>query len=416
MSAVVLQAPGEGSQEAPAVIAQLAQRLAATRALTPFPHLEPIPQHSENRESRVAVELQGGPVPAAVAVAVSEPVPVSDSQLIVLHSRPELSGDGGTEVPAIRLAPAVAIIEHSAPVPATPSLPSRLPSKPPSTPPISIPHPAAVGSANLAPLGPAELLRSERAAAGGRSWSLRLLAAAGLLGLGAGLYLLIHAPAGRSRPPEVAQPAPPPPALLPAAPVMPPGPPQAVAPAAPAPVETPSVAPVPEPAEAPAAPAIAAPVATATGVPPAPSEGASSTTAAAPDPRGPDPVGRPAPASDARLAQLLDKGRVLQRRGLTRQAERMARTAQRLQPTSAEPVALLAQLALDQGDGPKAARLARQAQRLDARNADSALVLGTVEQALGHHARARALLKRYLELAPDGERAPDVRAVLRLPR
>jgi hypothetical protein len=360
-------------------------------------------------------------------VAVSEPVPVSDSQLIVLHSRPQLLGDGGGEVPAIRPEPPAAVIEHArAPampsvaslpsVPPTPSVPSRLPSRPPSTPPISIPHPAAVGSANLAPLGPAELLRSEPASAGGRGWSLRLLAAAGLLGLGAGLYLLIHAPANRSRPPEVAQPAPPPPAILPAVPIIPPVSPSAEATAPPAPTEVPTAAPAPKPAEEPAAPVASSPVAATPPAAPIPAAGASGATAASSDPHGSAPSGRSAPSAEARLAQLLDKGRALQRRGLTRQAEHVARTAQRLQPTSAEPVALLAQLALEQGDGPKAARLARLAQRLDARNADAVLVLGTVEQALGHHARARALLKRYLELAPDGERAPDVRAVLRLPR
>jgi hypothetical protein len=48
VSGVMRLTPGGGSQEAPALITQLAQRLAATRAPTPFPHLAPLPVNREN--------------------------------------------------------------------------------------------------------------------------------------------------------------------------------------------------------------------------------------------------------------------------------------------------------------------------------------------------------------------------------
>ena len=39
-------------------------------------------------------------------------------------------------------------------------------------------------------------------------------------------------------------------------------------------------------------------------------------------------------------------------------------------------------------------------------------MLGTVEQARSRSASARTFFKKYLELAPNGERAVEVRAVL----
>ncbi len=118
--------------------------------------------------------------------------------------------------------------------------------------------------------------------------------------------------------------------------------------------------------------------------------------------------------ADGQYAALIAKARAFERRGALQPAHHAIRDAQRLNPRGAEVFALLAQLALDEGSADKAAALAKRAVQHDANNADAHLVLGTVEQARGHSAKARAYFKKYLTLAPTGDRAHDVRAVLRM--
>jgi CheY-like chemotaxis protein len=389
-------------------LARLAQRLAASRGPTPFPHLEPLPARSEPEPEAPAVSA------GQAATAVAEPIAVSDSQLTVVHSRPSMiesaTGSSGSSAEARpgAVAPSRSggVIEHSAPVALA------------APPPLPPPSPAGQASVSLAPVRPDEAAArsgSSRAAVPARvvtapavapatvaqSWPLRLLAIGGLFGLGAGLYFLTQAPTNRAQ--QTAAPT-----VVTAPPV-----PRATEPSPPPAAPTPTEPQDPPTGAAPADPGAAAPTAGAAPPEPAPAAAAS---AAPPEPEPAPAEPAPATASGAsdRFTQLLDKARALQRRGLSRPAERMVRAAQKLQPRSAEAVALLAQLALDEGDAGRATRLAKQAQRLDANNPDAVLVLGTVEQARGHEAKARVLFKRYLELAPSGERASDVRAVLRM--
>lgn len=118
------------------------------------------------------------------------------------------------------------------------------------------------------------------------------------------------------------------------------------------------------------------------------------------------------PVASGPFAVLIGKARAFEHRGALAAAYHAAHAAQRLQPRSAEVFALLAQLALDEGNADKAAGLAKRARYLDPSNAEAYLVLGTVEQARSRSASARTFFKKYLELAPNGERAVEVRAVL----
>jgi tetratricopeptide (TPR) repeat protein len=147
-------------------------------------------------------------------------------------------------------------------------------------------------------------------------------------------------------------------------------------------------------------------------VPPA---AAAAVPPAAPPETGSLPAAAPSP-DDRPFTELLAKARAFERSGSLLKAHHAARAAQRLHPRSAEVLALLSQLALDEGNADQAAALAKRALLADQRSAEAYLVLGTVEQARAHTAKARAYFKRYLELAPSGDRARDVRAVLRMAR
>ena len=161
-----------------------------------------------------------------------------------------------------------------------------------------------------------------------------------------------------------------------------------------------------------------APAAATNGARPSQSPDPAETAIASALPSGAASAAAPAAASASagEFATLIGKARAFEHRGALTPAYHAAHAAQRLQPRSSEVFAILAQLALDQGNADKAAGLAKRARYLDARNADAYLVLGTVEQARSHPASARAYFKKYLALAPSGERAVEVRAVLRSSR
>ena len=174
---------------------------------------------------------------------------------------------------------------------------------------------------------------------------------------------------------------------------------------------TPAVAPpakAASPGSAATLPAAASPSATA--VTPSP---ARATPATASLPTQPAST---APPADSQFAELLAKARAFERSGALLKAHHAAHAAERLHPRSADVFALLAQLALDEGSAEQAAALAKRALLADPSNPDAYLVLGTVEQARAHAAKARIYFKKYLTLAPTGDRARDVRAVLRMVR
>jgi len=72
-----------------------------------------------------------------------------------------------------------------------------------------------------------------------------------------------------------------------------------------------------------------------------------------------------------------------------------------------------AEAAIDEGDIDIATRLARKALQLEPATPDAYIVLGLAAQARAQVAQARTYFKKYLELAPNGDRAKDVKSILR---
>jgi tetratricopeptide (TPR) repeat protein len=79
---------------------------------------------------------------------------------------------------------------------------------------------------------------------------------------------------------------------------------------------------------------------------------------------------------------------------------------------SAQLAGRVAELALDRGRHGDAAVWARRAIHENPRFALAFVYLGGAEQELGHPEAARAAYSRYLALAPEGQHADDVRALL----
>jgi hypothetical protein len=81
-------------------------------------------------------------------------------------------------------------------------------------------------------------------------------------------------------------------------------------------------------------------------------------------------------------------------------------------PQSAELAMMLAKTEFERGRARQALDWAKKAVALDAEHAEAYVYLGGAEQAAGHVAAAKAAYKRYLQLAPQGRHAADLRAVL----
>jgi DNA-binding response OmpR family regulator len=240
---------------------------------------------------------------------------------------------------------------------------------------------------------------------------LTLLIGVGLFCVGMGLYWVVHTltrsadapPATPAQAATEARTAPSPAAPEPAQPTAP-APSAPAAPASPAPEATASA-----PAASPSSP-----------TPPPEEPGAATAAAAAPEvepppaPLHPTPETPPVPAAgDARYDALIGKARTALRRGQTSLAKHSLREAMKLRPQAASALILQGELLLDEGDADGAARLAKKALQLDATAADAHIVLGMAAQARAQMVTARTHFKKYLELAPSGDRVKDVKAILR---
>ena len=73
---------------------------------------------------------------------------------------------------------------------------------------------------------------------------------------------------------------------------------------------------------------------------------------------------------------------------------------------------ILARAEIDRGRLGEARSLARKALATDPQRLDAYVFLGTAEQEAGRIDEARAAYKKYLELAPDGPFAHELRAIL----
>ena len=261
-----------------------------------------------------------------------------------------------------------------------------------------------------------------------------LVIGAALFGVGVGLFWLWQTVSERPAPPPVpASPAPAPQQATSTsqpAPATPAAAPTAAEPTAPASAGTAAavpaatagstapVAPVaataaalpaadPGPAVAAAAGVEAANAARAAGAdvanpPPAPTTGSTGPAETATDPA----------ADQARYLALIAKGKLSLSHGSFSKTRQAVREASHIRPQGAEVLALQADLALDEGDAEASLRWAKKALHADAKYPDAHLSMAMAAQAAADTPTARAHFKKYLELAPNGDRAKDVRAIL----
>jgi hypothetical protein len=162
--------------------------------------------------------------------------------------------------------------------------------------------------------------------------------------------------------------------------------------AAPAPpVEPPPAvaAPPPPVVAAPPPPAVAAPPPPVVAAPPPPA-------AAAPD-----------------YAALVAEGRRLYEKGRLKPAIASLEQALTVEPDGDEALVLLARAHLDQGANQKALAESQRALAKNARSADAWLVAGTVQQQNGKNGEARTAYQHYVELAPKGRFASEIRSILK---
>jgi hypothetical protein len=181
----------------------------------------------------------------------------------------------------------------------------------------------------------------------------------------------------------IAQPVPS--APEPAAPVPPAAAPTAAAPVPPAPQTVPAAAAAEPPASLPSAPEPAAPA-----------------VAALPPTAG---------ASDSDDLRAACKRAVQQHRGkdvLTTCGQAFKAT-----PRSADIAVILAKTEFDRGRASQAVTWARKAVAIDPDASDAYVFIGNAEQNAGHSQAARVAYQHYLQLAPGGRYAADLRAVLK---
>lgn len=89
------------------------------------------------------------------------------------------------------------------------------------------------------------------------------------------------------------------------------------------------------------------------------------------------------------------------------------RQALELRPNEAPVMVMLAHAELDRGRSSTALRWARKAISVDPELADAYVFIGEIEQGAGNTAGAKSAYTKYLELAPNGKYASDLRTILR---
>jgi DNA-binding response OmpR family regulator len=260
-----------------------------------------------------------------------------------------------------------------------------------------------------------------------------ILTMAGMAALAGILFAAARFTAGSKKPSPAATVAEVTPALPPSPlPTPAPTPTQGPAPAPPVIVPQPprargpTVAPLRAAAEPPVTPTPAATVAptasapqpvapaVATKTPPAAEPGAAKGAPAAPAAAA---APAPAPAAAAAAAagdfpRLLEKCKVAFGKLRIKEALAACAAAKDANPASAEAHALLAHTEFNRGRLKEALVWAEAAVKINPDLADAYVIIGGVQQDSGQNKAARAAYKKYLELAPRGQYAADLRAIV----
>jgi len=169
-----------------------------------------------------------------------------------------------------------------------------------------------------------------------------------------------------------------------------------------------------EPAPSPAAPAVAPPV------PAAPAEKPLPAVVAA-IPAKPEVVpevvvkekplpAAPAAAADAPKAQIRCKKAISDKRN--KEVLALCPDAFAADSSAADIAVALAKVEFDRGKSASASSWGQKAIAADPNAADAYVFIGGAEQSAGHRKAAKEAYKRYLQLAPSGRYAADLRAIL----
>ena len=167
-----------------------------------------------------------------------------------------------------------------------------------------------------------------------------------------------------------------------------------------------------QPVARPTAPVTSPPEqASARPTPPASTPPAATPPAATPPVAVATPTTTPAPAGGPSAQELLAQARAARSGGRLDEARALIDRGLAQKRTGAL-LALKADVLLSQGKQDEALTAADEAVRVSAGNAEVWLTKGAVHRARGDGAEARAALERYLQLAPQGRRADEVRKIL----
>jgi hypothetical protein len=123
----------------------------------------------------------------------------------------------------------------------------------------------------------------------------------------------------------------------------------------------------------------------------------------------------PAPntgGTPAEYAALVADGKKQLDRGRSKQAVETLEKAVAMRADGDDALSLLARAYLDRGNNEKALAAASLAVASNPNRADAYVVIGTVQQTQGHLNEAKTAYQKYLELAPKGEFAADIKSVL----
>ena len=195
--------------------------------------------------------------------------------------------------------------------------------------------------------------------------------------------------------------------------------------------QAPAAAPVPAPEPSPAPPAAKAPdqpgekladnsapnpplekITTAEAAIVAPAPAAVPAAAAAAAPAAAGEPGAAAAQVSPEFPQLLTACQTTFNAGRMRDATTACTAAVEANPDSPKAVALLAHAEFNRSHRKEALSWAEKAIKLDPKTADAYVIIGGVQQDSGRNADAKAAYRKYLELAPKGQYAADLRAIV----
>ncbi|HEX3699009.1 MAG TPA: DUF4388 domain-containing protein [Polyangia bacterium] len=189
----------------------------------------------------------------------------------------------------------------------------------------------------------------------------------------------------------------------------------------------PALPPVPAPAKKPAAPAVelpTAPIAASPNPPgkesPPPAARAPelaarespSAAAAAKSPSAAKPAVAAQPDRGADFSGLLEKCRAAFSQGKVREAATACAAAKDANGESGDALLLLAHVEFNRNHLKDALQWAEKAIKIDPNLADAYVIFGGVQQDAGRNREAKWAYKKYLELAPRGQYAADLRAIV----